>query len=100
MPTEGPPNVLPTITPLVVATRTAAPTSVPATPTPEPPAAPAGVLIHTVRSGESLWSIAQTYQVQYPDLLEANRDKIEDPGQIAAGMELIIPALGTDLPTE
>lgn len=71
-----------------------------ATPTPDPPAAPGGALIHTVRSGESLWSIAQTYQVQYPDLLEANRDKIEDPGQIAAGMELIIPALGTDLPTE
>ncbi len=100
IPTEGPSNVLPTITPLVIATRTAAPTSVAATPTPDPPAAPGGALIHTVRSGESLWSIAQTYQVQYPDLLEANRDKIEDPGQIAAGMELIIPALGTDLPTE
>ena len=101
MPTEGPPNVLlPTITPLVIATRTAAPTSVAATPTPELPAAPGGALIHTVQSGESLWSIAQKYQVRYPDLLEANRDQIEDPGKITAGMELIIPALGTDLPTE
>lgn len=100
LPTEGPSNVLPTITPLVIATRTAAPTAVPATPTPGSPAAPNGVLIHTVQPGESLWSIAQKYQVQYPDLLEANRDKIEDPGRISAGMELIIPALGTDLPTE
>ena len=98
--TEGPSNALPTITPLVIATRTAVPTAVSATPTPGPPARPNGVIIHTVQSGESLWSIAQKYQVQYPDLLEANRDKIEDPGQITVGMELIIPALGTDLPTE
>ena len=100
MPTEGPPNVLPTITPLVIATRTAAPTSVPATPTPDPPAAPGGALIHTVQSGESLWSIAENYQVRYPDLLEANRGQIEDPEKITVGMKLIIPALGTDLPTE
>ncbi len=98
--TEGPSNVLPTITPLVIATPTVAPTSVAATPTPEPPATPDGVLIHTVTQGESLWSIAQKYQVRYPDLLEANRDKIEDPGKITVGMELIIPALGTELPTE
>ena len=58
------------------------------------------MIIHTVQSGESLWSIAQKYQVRYPDLLEANRDQIEDPGEITVGMELIIPALGTDLPTE
>ena len=58
------------------------------------------MITHTVQSGESLWSIAQKYRVQYPDLLEANRDKIEDPSQITVGMELIIPALGTGLPTE
>ena len=61
---------------------------------------PDGVLIHTVEPDESLWSIAQRYQVQYPDLLEANRDKIEDPGVITPGMQLIIPDLGTELPTE
>lgn len=58
------------------------------------------MIIHTVQSGESLWSIAQNYQVRYPDLLEANRDQIEDPSEITVGMELIIPALGTGLPTE
>ena len=100
---EGTPGVLPTVTPLVVATQAAAtaePTSVAATPTPEPPAAPDGMLVHTVEPGDSLWSIAQKFQVRYPDLLEANRDQIDDPGKITVGMELLIPALGTELPTQ
>ena len=100
---EGAFGVLPTVTRLVVATQAAAtaePQSVAATPTPEPPARPNGVIIHTVEPGESLWSIAEKYRVRYPDLFEVNRDQIDDPGKIAAGMELLIPALGTELPTE
>ncbi len=89
---EGTPGVLPTITPLVIATRTA-------TPTPEPPAAPGGRLAYTVQPGDSLWSIAQKFQVRYPDLLEANPE-IQDPAAIQAGMQLVIPVLGTELPTE
>lgn len=100
MPTEGPPNVLPTITPLVIATRTAVPTAVPATPTPGSPATPDVTLVYTVEQGDTLWAIARRFQVQRADLLEANRDQIEDPSEITVGMELIIPALGTGLPTE
>ena len=99
---KGTPGVLPTVPPLVVATQTAAtaePTSVVAAATPEPPAAPAGMFVYTVQPGDSLWSISQRFQVRYPDLLEANPE-IKDPGKIAAGMELLIPALGTELPTE
>ncbi len=101
--TEDTPGAPPTITPLVVATRaaaTAGPTAVAATPTPEPPARPDGMLVYTVEPGESLWSIAQKFQVRYPDLLEANREKIKDPEKIPAGMELLIPVLGAELPTE
>ena len=102
---KGTPGVLPIVTPLVVATQTAAtaataePTSVAAAATPEPPAAPDGMLVYTVQSGDSLWSIAQRFQVRYPDMLEANPE-IKDPGKITVGMELIIPALGTELPTQ
>ena len=98
--TEGPSNVPPTITPLVIATQTVAPTAVPATPTPEPPAAPDVTLVYTVEQGDTLWAIAERFQVQRAGLLEANRDKIDDPSEITVGMKLIIPALGTDLPTE
>ncbi len=89
---EGTPGVLPTITPLVIVTQTP-------TPTPEPPAAPGGRLAYTIQPGDSLWSIAQKFQVRYPDLLEANPE-IQDPAAIQAGMQLVIPVLGTALPTE
>ncbi len=57
----------------------------------EPPAARAGgdAVRHTVKSGETLGSIARNYGVRQADIAVANR--IADPARIQAGMELIIP---------
>ncbi len=49
---------------------------------------PAGVR-HTVKSGETLGTIAQKYGVKQRDLALANN--ITDPAKLAAGKELVIP---------
>jgi LysM repeat protein len=58
-------------------------------------AAPAPVRVtgesvkHTVKSGETLGTIARNYGVRQADIAVANR--ISDPARIQAGMELVIP---------
>lgn len=44
---------------------------------------------HTVKSGETLGTIARNYGVRQADIAVANR--ISDPAKIQAGMELVIP---------
>ena len=97
-PAGSTPGVQPTITPLVMGTPAAEPTPVPVTP--EPSATPAASTFHTVAQGETVWSIAQKYQVRFEALLEANRDTIDNPEMIRVGMKLLIPTLGTGPPTQ
>ena len=49
---------------------------------------------YTVKSGDSLWSIAKRFYgngAQYPKIYEANKDKIKNPNLIYAGQVLTIP---------
>lgn len=57
--------------------------------------APAELVKHTVKSGESLSSIAQKYGVKVGDIAAANN--ISDPQKIRLGQELVIP--GWQAPT-
>lgn len=65
-----------------------------------PTATPEGVFVHTVESGETIWSIAQRFKVRRDVLLEANRDIIGDPRLILPGVQLIVPLLGAGPPTQ
>lgn len=69
-------------------------------PSPDPTATPEGVIVHTVETGEAIWSIAERFQVTREALLEANRDRIDDPTLIQPGMQLLIPILGEGPPTQ
>jgi len=53
------------------------------------PKAPADSVKHTVKTGETLSSIAKNYGVRQGDIAVANN--IQDPQKIRAGMELVIP---------
>lgn len=44
---------------------------------------------HTVQPGETLWGIAQQYDVDYTSLLRANA--ISDPDHITDGQVLVLP---------
>lgn len=49
---------------------------------------------HTVKKGDSLYSIAKAYYGngnQYNKIYEANKDKIKNPNSISVGMVLTIP---------
>ncbi|HEX5708193.1 MAG TPA: LysM peptidoglycan-binding domain-containing protein [Pyrinomonadaceae bacterium] len=49
---------------------------------------------YTVQSGDTLSKIAREYygdSGQYQRIFEANRDKLDDPDEISAGQELVIP---------
>lgn len=49
---------------------------------------------HTVKPGESLSKIAKEYYgdaSRWPEIYEANRDKIKDPDLIHPGQEFVIP---------
>ncbi|MGJ9385510.1 glycosyl hydrolase family 18 protein [Salipaludibacillus sp. CF4.18] len=48
--------------------------------------------IHVVSNGESLWSISQTYSVNYLAIAEANQ--LPDPEQLVVGQALVIPVAG------
>ena len=50
--------------------------------------------IHVVAKNESLWAIADRYYgdgSRWPELITANTDRISDPMDLRAGMELRIP---------
>jgi spore germination protein len=51
------------------------------------------MLIHVVRSGETLWSIANNYGVQISKIIDING--LNNPNQLAIGQSLIIPIIGT-----
>ena len=71
----------------------------------EQPAAPAeataeapadGTRTYTVKSGDSLWKIAEEMYgsgAKYKHICEANRDILDDPDRIFPGQALKIPAL-------
>lgn len=58
------------------------------------PAAETPQRTHTVKSGDTLWKIAQTYYGsggQFPKIFDANRDKLSDPDKINVGQVLTVP---------
>ena len=58
---------------------------------PNPPESPR---VHVVQTGETLYELARRYyndQRQWRRIYEANRQRIQDPNDIRAGMKLIIP---------
>lgn len=55
-----------------------------------------GQRIHTVVTGDTLWDLAGNYlgnPFLWPNLWEANRDKIQDPHWIYPGQEFVIPSV-------
>lgn len=53
-----------------------------------------GVVVHRVREGETLSSIARRYlgsSDRYAELFAANRQILADPNQLKVGMQLVIP---------
>ena len=55
-----------------------------------------GVRIHEVRSGETLWTIAEITvgdPTLWPALYLANRDQIKDPALVYPGQQLAIPEI-------
>jgi LysM repeat protein len=88
-----------TPTPTITATPappTATPTITPTLPPSETPT-PSGPTTYTVEVGDSLWSIAEEFEVDVLVLMDANG--LTDPDAIFVGQELIIPPPGTELPT-
>lgn len=51
------------------------------------------LIIHVVRSGETLWQIAQRYYVRVNSIVTAN--ELSTPNQLAIGQALVIPVPGT-----
>ncbi|WP_339063953.1 SafA/ExsA family spore coat assembly protein [Tepidibacillus marianensis] len=52
--------------------------------------------IHIVQKGDTLWKIAQKYNVDLQTLIEAN-PQIKNPDRIDIGMKIIIPIGGTPM---
>jgi LysM repeat protein len=70
----------------------------PASPAPAPaPAAAPQPVVHTIRAGESLWSIAQRYGSTVGAIAAANG--IANPGRIFAGQRLTIPGTAAARPS-
>lgn len=89
------PTPVPTVTPtiaLTLATDSLPPTATPAPYTPEPTLTPTLTptpVFHTVQTGESLLSIATSYDVSVAALQDVNG--ILDPRTLQVGQQLIIP---------
>jgi LysM repeat protein len=81
--TPLPPSLTPTIT------NTLPPSD---TPTPE------GPKTYTVEVGDTLYSIAERFGVTMDLLIASNT--LADPNNLGVGSQLIIPAVGAELPTE
>jgi nucleoid-associated protein YgaU len=66
----------------------------PTTPGPAKPTAPTAGGTYTVRSGDSLWKIAERHYGdgnKWRKIYEANKDSIKDPDLIYPGQELRLP---------
>ncbi len=92
-PTPTATSASPTPTPTATSpspTHTPAPTATPsATATPTPTLVPGQTVIHVVKTGETLYSIARQYGVTVEALAHLN--KITDASKIYVGQQLIIP---------
>ena len=96
--TPTPTDVPPTATPTEV------PTQEPPTNTPEPSLTPtrSGPVIYVVEDGDSLYGIAEKFEMDILVLIEVNRERLGlDPANpiIKVGDEILIPPPGTTLPT-
>ncbi|MEM7393117.1 MAG: LysM peptidoglycan-binding domain-containing protein, partial [Verrucomicrobiota bacterium] len=60
----------------------------------EPAASASGARVHTVKSGESLWSIAEQYYgdgMKFDRIREANQGRFRHEKKLYVGLELIVP---------
>lgn len=101
-PTSTMTNTATPVPPTPTATNT--PTQVPPTDTLEPTLTPtiSGPVIYVAEEGDSLWSIAEKFGVDYVVLLELNRERLNlDPNNpvIFVGDEVLVPSPDTELPT-
>ncbi|MGI5839991.1 MAG: LysM peptidoglycan-binding domain-containing protein, partial [bacterium] len=71
---------------------------VPGMPPPPPPSCPANSFQYTVRTGDSLFSIAQRYGTTVNAILAIN-PQITDPGRIFPGQVICVPTLTAPPPT-
>ena len=95
MSVTAPPAAAPEPTPEPAPTPEAAPAPEP-TPAEAPPEDDAGVKTYTVKSGDSLWKIAEEMYgngSKYKTIFEANKDILDDPDKIFPGQVLKIPEL-------
>ena len=58
---------------------------------------PCNGIVHTVKKGETLWLISQTYKINFQDLLAAN-PQIVDLNNITIGQEICVPVKGPITP--
>ena len=75
--------------PMMAPAPVAAPSSAAASAQPAPPT------VYVVRAGDTLRDIARRLlgdETRWLAILEANRDRIDDPENLAIGLELLIPA--------
>ena len=92
----------PTSSPTATATNTATPAPPTNTAEPTATATRSGAVIYTVQEGDTFFSIAEAFDVDFLVLIEFNRERLEiDPANpiLRVGDELLIPAPGTELPT-
>jgi murein DD-endopeptidase MepM/ murein hydrolase activator NlpD len=76
---------------LFTATPVLAQTATPPATTPEPSPTPANEPVYIIQSGDTLWSIANRFNITVDDLTTANPDV--DPTLLAVGQKLVIPGL-------
>lgn len=58
------------------------------------PATPSGQRTHTVKKGDTLYSLARQYygaQGKWKEIWEANRNVVPDPNKLTVGTKIVIP---------